>query len=67
MKTDIGKAFNKLVGSMFFKYRGCSIEKLPTGYRVFGENHSTIEAAKKAVDQRYITFNNIVQTQNRLV
>lgn len=53
---DLATSFEKLMAETFPKYKGKTIEKLPTGFMVFSRYYATWEEATGEVDRAYQTL-----------
>lgn len=61
---NLEQSFNKLINSTYTKYRGCLIEKVGSAYRVLGETFTTIEFAKRRIDESLDTLINKLKQDN---
>ena len=48
--TDISKEFQKLVDTVFIRYRGCLLEKIPEGFLMWERKFKTLEEVDEYLD-----------------
>lgn len=58
---DIEKDLHKVICDSTFFYRGCRIEVVRSGFKRNGTIYTTLEDAKKDIDNSFINWNNSIK------
>lgn len=58
---DLGQSFRKLVDETFIRVDGCLVERVSSGYKVFGREVKTMEAVKETISQAKNNLNNSIK------
>lgn len=61
---NLGHSFDKLMAHVFIKHSGVLIERTATGYITLKKFYRTLDEAKKAIDDAFISFNNTLKNNS---